>query len=248
MRVRIAPGSPFESSSEFGLGGYPEFTASRSRVRPRRIDPRQDAAGIPDYIGSRRPTSVVAEAEVTHFEYVAAAHTLLLTFAAARILAGVFNALRPRRLYWVHLSWVSLGILFCVTSFWVFWGFREVEWTLPRLIVLLAAPGLIYGFSSMLVPANSAEVESWREYFFEVRLQLFCVGFLMVVVIISTGTLSGLSPFDSVNIPLWALLAVFVVGAVSERPALHNVLALVPPLFIVAILLSPVAETNWNAP
>jgi hypothetical protein len=95
---------------------------------------------------------------MTHFEYVAAAHTLILTFAAARVLGGVANALQPRRLYWVHLSWVGLAVLFCLTSFWVFWGYREVEWTLPRLILLLAAPGLIYVFRSICCSESSWSV------------------------------------------------------------------------------------------
>jgi hypothetical protein len=185
---------------------------------------------------------------VTHFEYVAAAHTLLLTFAAARVLGGLFNALQPRRLYWVHLSWVSLGVMMCLTSFWVFWGFREVEWTLPRLALLLTAHGLIYGFSSILVPSNSSEIESWRQYFYDVRLPLFGSGILMVVSIISVGTLAGVSPMDSLNIPLYALLAVLGMGATSEKPALHNVLALMPPIMIAAMLLGPIARANWAAP
>jgi hypothetical protein len=185
---------------------------------------------------------------VTHFEYVAAAHTLLLTFAAARILAGVFNALRPQRLYWVHLSWVSLAIMLCLASFWIFWGFREVEWTLPRLVRLLAAPGLIYGFSSIVVPASSADIESWRDYFFAVRIPLFGSGLLMIVSIISAGTLSGLSALDPLNFPLYGLLVAFAAGLTSDKPALHSALALVPPLVVAAILFGPVAQANWNAP
>ena len=100
----------------------------------------------------------------------------------------------------------------------------------------------------MVVPSNSAEIESWREYFFAVRVRLFGSGILMVVSIIFGGTLAGVSPLDSLNAPLYALLAVFAVGAVSEKPVLHNVLALVPPAMITGMLLGPIAQANWAAP
>lgn len=185
---------------------------------------------------------------MTHFEYIAAAHTLILTFAAARILAGVANALQPQRLYWVHLSWVSLAIAYCLASFWVFWGYREIEWTLPLLIALLAAPSLIYTFSSMLVPANSGDVDSWRDYFFAIRPRLFVGGFLMILsIIFSNQVLAGVSAMHASQIPLYGMLAIFIVGSVSQSPSVHNALALVPPLNIVGVLLV-LSRPDWNAP
>lgn len=186
---------------------------------------------------------------MTHFEYMAAAHTLILTFAAARILSGVFHAVQPRRFYWVHLSWLSLAIVFCLTSFWVFWFYREVEWTLPRLMLVLAAPSLIYVFSSILVPSNASEVASWREYFFAVRLPLFALGALMVLYIILVNPLFIDVPLVDVSqMPLYLLLGVFVVGALSDRTWLHNVLALWPPLIIAAILFGTVGKGDWTTP
>jgi hypothetical protein len=165
------------------------------------------------------------------------------------VLAGIFYAVHPRRLYWVHLSWLCLAIMFCLTSFWIFWSYREVEWTLPRLMLILAAPGLIYVFSSILVPANAPQVESWRVYFFSVRLPLFACGAAMVLFIIFVNPyFIGISLMDSGQIQLYVLLGVFIVGAVSERPWLHSVLALAPPLAIAGILLSGVAQPGWNAP
>ncbi len=70
----------------------------------------------------------------------------------------------------------------------------------------------------------------------------------MVVSIISVGTLAGVSPMDSLNAPLYALLAVLAVGAITEKPALHSALALAPPLMIAAMLLGPLTRANWAAP
>jgi len=64
---------------------------------------------------------------VTHFEYVSAGYILMLTFAAARLLAGAAHVLEPRRFSWVHASWTSLAAMLCLTAFWAFWAYREVE-------------------------------------------------------------------------------------------------------------------------
>ncbi len=185
---------------------------------------------------------------MTHFEYIAAVHTLILTFAAARILAGVSNAMRPGRLYWVHLSWTLLAVMYCLTSFWVFWGYRDIEWTLPLLILLLAAPGVIYVFSSTLVPADSSEVDSWREYFFSVRPRLFATGFVMMLTIVASNqVLAGAPPMHASQIPLYGMLVVFAVGAASASPRLHDALAVVPPLNVVGIVLV-LSRPDWNAP
>lgn len=185
---------------------------------------------------------------MTPFEYVAAAHTLILTFAAARLLAGVANALQPQRLYWVHLSRLALAITFCLASFWVFWAYREVEWTLLRLIALLAAPGLIYIFCSVLVPVESSAVTSWQDYFFAVRRRLFCSGIVMIVsVLFSNQVLAGVGALHASQLPLYVLLTVFTVGLASDRPTVHRWLALAPPLVVVGVVLV-IGRPDWTSP
>lgn len=183
---------------------------------------------------------------MTLFEYVSAAHTLLLTFAAARILAGVPSALEPRRLYWVYLSWVCLAIMFCLASFWALWSYREIEWTLPRLVSLLATPALIYVFSAILVPGDSSDIDSWKDYFFAVRLRLFVGGLVMILsIMFSNQLIAGVSSLHRSQFPLYLLLGVFAVGAISDRPRIHNILAFVPPLVIVAVLIV-LGRPNWT--
>jgi len=138
--------------------------------------------------------------------------------------------------------------MYCLTSFWVFWGYRDIERTLTQLVLLLGAPGLIYVFSSILVPANSADVESWRGYFFSVRSRLFAAGLVMILsIIFSNQALVGVSPMHSSQFLLYGMFAVFLIGGVTERPAVHNVLAVVPPLNVVVILLT-LSQPEWNAP
>ena len=182
---------------------------------------------------------------MTHFEYIATAHTLILTFAAARFLGGVAHAVDPRRIYWVHLSWLGLAIMFSLIAFWVFWSYRDVEWTLPRLIVALAPPALIYVFLALLVPNNASEVSSWREHFFRIRVPLFASGVLMVASIcLSNQVFLDISPAHEGQVALYALLAIFAIGAISAKPRLHTVLAFAPPLLIARALLSTLARSD----
>jgi len=186
---------------------------------------------------------------LTLFEYLSAAHTLLLTFAAARMLAGVPHAVDLHRLFWVHLSWFCMAIMFCLTSFWALWLYREVEWTLPRLLVLLSTPALIYIFCCLLVPSDPSEVSCWREYFFRARVRIFTSGILLVLsVLVSNQFLVGVPPLHSSQIGLYCTLIVFALGAISSKPRLHHVLALAPPLAISWILLTETARPDWVAP
>lgn len=182
---------------------------------------------------------------MTHFEYVAIAPTLILTFAAARLLAGLADVLDPPRFYWVHLSWISLAAMFCLTSFWAFWAYRDVQWTLPRLIILLATPALIYVFSSLLVPSDPSGIASWREYFYKARLPIFGSGVLLVLsIIFSNQTQVEVSALDSTQIGLYACLAFFSIGAYSRNPRIHSFLALAPPLMITWMLVD-MAPADW---
>ncbi len=176
---------------------------------------------------------------MTTFEYLAGANTLILSLAVVRIVAGMPHALRPRRLYWVHVSWLLLAIMLCLVSFWVFLSYREVEWTLPRFIAVIACSALIYTYSSIVVPSDSSAVESWSDYFFSVRIPLFATAALfMGGALLANHILLGVPLFHVVNSTAYAALAIFAIGLASARPQLHTLLALFPPLmFIITVLL-----------
>ena len=168
---------------------------------------------------------------MTTFEYLAGAYTLILSFAVVRIVGGVPHALRPGRLYWVHVSWLSLAVAMCLMSFWLFLSYREFEFTLPRFVVILAVPVLIYMYSSLVAPSNPSSIESWRDHFFEIRVPLFSVGLaLSGFVIFNNYVFFGIPLFAPVLLPTEALLVVFAVGLSSGKPQLHAVLALSPPI------------------
>ena len=175
---------------------------------------------------------------MTTFEYLAGAYTLILSFAVVRILAGVPYAVQPGRRYWVHISWLAVSITHCLIGFWVFLSYRDVEFTLPRFIAVLAAPALIYVYSSLVAPSDPSAVGSWRDYFFAVRVPLFATHFLlMAVVLFNNHVFLGVPAYGITSSPVQALLVISAMGATSASPRLQTLLAFAPPALAVVTVL-----------
>ena len=164
---------------------------------------------------------------MTTFEYLAVAYTLVLSLAVVRLLGGIAHALRPGRRYWAHFSWLCLAIALCLTAFWAFLSYRELDWTLPRFILILAGPALIYVYSSLVVPSDPSTVASWRDHFFAVRVPLFATGILFFSVAVCTNyALLGVPLLSALNWTGYSLIVLFVAGLCSTSPPLHTFLAL----------------------
>ena len=110
---------------------------------------------------------------MTLFEYLAAGHTLILTFALTRVLSGIAVAVDSSRRSWLHLSWLGFVVSNVLFTFWAMWGYQQVEWTLMRFMGLLLVPIFVFMFSSILVPQNIGAIESWEHYYFKNRVQIF---------------------------------------------------------------------------
>jgi hypothetical protein len=184
---------------------------------------------------------------MTIFEYLAVAYTLVLSLAVVRLLGGIAHALRPGRRYWPHFSWLLFATALCLTAFWAFLSYRELDWTLPRFILILAGPALIYVFSSLVVPSDPSAVESWRDHFFAVRVPLFATGILFFSVAACTNyALLGIPLLGALNWTGYAMAMLFAVGLCSTSPPLHAFIALGPPLLfpITAALLAQPAPLS----
>ncbi len=185
----------------------------------------------PDPLGGK------ADSIVTLFEYLAAAHTLILTFALTRALSGLAQASRPSRRSLPHLSWLGFIISNCLFAFWAMWGYADVEWTLFRFLSLLTVPVFMYVFSSIIVPPDPSAIDSWADYFLETRIPLFATGgILFVAIVLSNQLIQGASPTHPLEFTLYATVGVFGVGLASASARVHAVLAIWPPLFFVLLL------------
>lgn len=181
---------------------------------------------------------------MTLFEYLAAGHTLILTFAVVRNLAGFPHVLRAPGRYWVHTTWVFFGLAFCLVAFWAFWSYRDVEWTLVRFMGALEIPAVIYVYNSIVVPSDPAEVDSWRDHYFRVRIPFFATGVLLM----SSVIVSNYFVLGTLNDPAMFLNFVFVAilgaGLASAEPRLHVLLALVVTALFVGAVLTILAQPD----
>jgi hypothetical protein len=151
---------------------------------------------------------------------------MVLSFTVLRALSVLPHAVRIGRRYWVHTTWVGLTLATTLLMFWNFWLYREIEWTLPRLALVLANPSILFVIASLLAPGDSSATESWREYFFSIRLRFFvtCI----------VWDLSALTEnFALGDLPTLAHVA----GAASNRAGVQAAIALAL-LVLVALLLS----------
>jgi hypothetical protein len=172
---------------------------------------------------------------VTLFEYLAAANTLILSFAVARIIGGLAAAFAPARRYWIHLALITALSMTIATWFWGFWSFRAVEWTFARFLVVLMPAVTLQFLAATLIPSSPDQVESWREFYFSVRLWYFG-GWIALALILAVA------PTILVDLPIIhraragqvALLLLGAIGFYSDSPRVHAGLA-VAALCMVAV-------------
>ncbi len=186
---------------------------------------------------------------MTLFEYLAAGYTLVLSFAVIRALGGIAHAVHPARRYWVHVVWLAVILFASLGTFWAFWSYREVEWTLIRFALLLAVPALQYVFCSLLVPPDPSSVTSWRDYFFDVRIPLFATGVLMTAtVVVGSTVVLGVSLTHPVRLAQLTMMALFAIGLASDKPSVHSVLAAALSCIMVVVFLSVLGQPGALAP
>ena len=164
---------------------------------------------------------------MTLFEYLAIAFSLVVSFTALRLLAGLPHAAQASRRYWVHLSFACVQLIVTVVIFWVFWSYRDVTWTFTRFLLALSNPALIYFNACTLIPENSSSVESWHTYYYSVRRRYF-IGQICWVLVVAGGTTVILQMpwLHPARISQSAFLLIFFIGALSDSRRVHSGLVL----------------------
>jgi len=159
---------------------------------------------------------------MTLFEYLAIAYSLVVSFTVLRALSGLPHAASAGTVYWVHLAWVCVILGAAFQYYWGFWAYRDIEWTQPVFLLSLANPALLYVMACILIPETPSRVDSWREYFFSVRLRLFLVGLCFQLVSIATLlAIIRIGLEDPVFVGQVAMLPIWIIGLVSSRPTVH---------------------------
>jgi hypothetical protein len=162
------------------------------------------------------------EHRMTLFEYLAIAFSLVFSFSAMRLIGGLPHALAADRRYWVHLTLV-LGQLFATVGvFWVFWSYRDVEWSLPRFLLALGSPALIYFNACALIPEVPASVDSWHDYYLSVRQRYFAGMVVWAFVVMAASTVILDMPWaHPARGSQVVFLAIGVIGLAFSDPRVH---------------------------
>jgi hypothetical protein len=161
------------------------------------------------------------------FEYLSIAYSLVFSFAAIRLVAGLPHVVASTQRYYVHISHVFLILFATIALFWGFWSFRDLQWNLLRFISLLAGPGVLYFLACTLIPDQPSSVGSWRSYFYSVRRQYF-IGLCLWSVLQMMNTtilleMPLLHPFRAVQL---LILAMGVVGSITDNPTIQRIIAI----------------------
>jgi hypothetical protein len=164
---------------------------------------------------------------MTLFEYLSIAYSLVFSFAAIRLVAGLPHVVGSSRRYYVHISHVFLVLFATVTLFWGFWSFRDLQWNLFRFISLLAGPGVVYFLACTLIPDQPSAVGSWQGYFYSVRRQYFIgLCFWSLLQMMNTTILLKLPLLHPFRVVQLLLLAMGVVGATTDNPTIQRIIAI----------------------
>jgi len=162
---------------------------------------------------------------LTTFEYLAIAYSLIFSATALRLVGGLSHAFRRGHQYGVHAAFVVLVLFGTVLNFWAFLGYRDVEWTVVRFIAMLAIPGTLYFVASMLIPDDPILVESWKDHYFQRRMQLFSgIAAWGGITLVNTTFILGQPVAHPARAVQLGLLFVGIVGLSSARPMVHKIL------------------------
>lgn len=174
---------------------------------------------------------------VSLFEYLSIAYSLVFSFAAIRLVAGLPHVVASSQRYYVHISHVLLVLFATVTLFWTFWSFRDLQWNLFSFMSLLAGPGMVYFLACTLIPDDPSSVGSWRTYFYSVRRQYF-VGFCLwsLLQMMNTTVVLGMPLLHRIRVVQILILAIGVVGSTTDNPAIQRIIAI--SFWIVAAIAS----------
>src|SRR5262245_2843200 len=121
---------------------------------------------------------------MTHFEYLAVSFSIVLSFAAVRIIDGLADVFARGRVYWVHAAWVVHQLVLVAYIWWIVWSYRDVSWNFFTFLVVLIGVGLVYYQANALIPAQANTVVSWRSHFYTVRRRFFGAMIAWVLVIL----------------------------------------------------------------
>jgi hypothetical protein len=174
------------------------------------------------------------------FEYLAVIVSVIIGLGLTRILEGVGRQLEARdrvRVYWAHLVFTAIVFLGHLLFWWLFWSSRDVEaWSFFPFLFLLLQPIILYLLAGLCFPDFSdTEPIDFRAFYYRNHRWFFGLFALLMVLISLRDILFRSVPWISQGNAVKAgVLVTAVVGAISSRPWVHAILALLGAIAMLA--------------
>ena len=165
---------------------------------------------------------------MTHFEFIAVAMSIVLSFAVLRLLDALPHVAAREKRYPIHALWVAMLLFWCAMFWWVSWASsaRKGEFSFPMFLLMVTPPGLFYLSATALVSHAPAGVPSWREHFWSVRRRFFgCALALVISLILLTTAMGGAPLSHPIRLAQSVLVCVFFTGLISEKERTHRTVA-----------------------
>jgi len=164
---------------------------------------------------------------MTLFEYMAVANSIILSFAAVRLLDAFPSALAPERRYGTHFAFLVVTVWLCAQYWWVSWTFSQItDWTYVKFLAYLVPPALLYSQARAIASEAPSQVESFRHHFDRVRKRFFMLLAAYLLALLLGGSfISGSLPSSLTRLtPLLGIVLALSGAMVGDR-RYHSFLA-----------------------
>lgn len=162
------------------------------------------------------------------FEFILALYVVLAGLGLTLLVRSIGQIIEARsrvRLYWIHTAWLIFTFLTHVSSWFLAWGFRDVEsWTVGEFLLLLAVPTVLYLASHVSVPEipEDESTHDLRSYYYaRYRLILGLLGATVLLNIANEYFLLDRFELTRLNAFRLTVLAALLVGFATPRPRVH---------------------------
>ena len=189
------------------------------------------------------------------FEYLVAFSSIIVGLAIAKLLHALPSIFNKNSFSLTH-SLLFIATLFdCVSWWWGSLGFKIIEVWTGALFILYIAPFIgLYLVSDLISSANPANIQSWKNHYFEIRFKLW----LTQIVIFTFAMIQAFvytTYFENTEILVIfiAWFAMIVVAITSKKEKTHLVISILYFLFIIMLLINDLEDENslaefWRLP
>jgi hypothetical protein len=174
------------------------------------------------------------------FEYLAVIVSVIVGLGLTRILQGVGGLLEARarvRLYWVHLVFTGIVFMGHLLFWWLFWSSRQAQqWSFFPFLFLLLQPIILYLLAGLCFPefSGTGRIDFRAFYYHNHRWFFGLLALLMVLIGLRDVLLRSVPWISQGNAVKAGVLLIALVGAISSRPWIHAILAILGAIAMLA--------------